>query len=391
MKIDIKNLIGLTKTLNVLYAEDNPVASKHTLLLFEEFFAHVDAVFDGQSGFDKFLNDKNRYDIIITDIDMPVMNGIAMSSEIRKESLDIPIVILSAYSDTNYFIDTIKIGIDGYLLKPINIDQFTQTIKKIVDKIELKRENLSYQRILEKRVKKQVDIIRDKDIMLFKQSKLAAMGEMIDAVAHQWKQPLSVVKMACEIEAFLENDFLPMDIAKKNSTLVKSQIEYLIETIDEFRKFLRPDFRLERVNIKDIINSVTTLLKDELIKHQIQIVYDNSHESYINIVPNEFKHILINLIHNSKDAFISNDIKKREIVIEVKEDELMHIIDVKDNAGGIEAKILDDVFSPDISTKGENGTGIGLYICKQIIQKIGGDIEAKNISNGAMFTIKVPK
>jgi len=147
-------LIELGKDLKVLYVEDNKIARESTQNLLNNFFQNVVVAADGVQGLEEFQ--KDRFDLIIADINMPKMNGIDMIEKIRQTDQEIPILITSAYSDSEYFVETIKLGVEGYLLKPIDLEQFTMMLQKTVEKIYHKKQNLQYKLELEKKVKEQV-------------------------------------------------------------------------------------------------------------------------------------------------------------------------------------------------------------------------------------------
>ncbi|MEA2099846.1 MAG: HAMP domain-containing sensor histidine kinase [Campylobacterota bacterium] len=215
----------------------------------------------------------------------------------------------------------------------------------------------------------------------------------MDAVAHQWIQPLSTIKVsAANLE--IKQNFNMIDNKDIDNIIntTKTQIDYLLDTLNSFRNFFRPNQKREYFNISNQIESVLKLMKDDLIanKIDIKIIGDNS-LSY-NIIQTDFKHIFINLINNSKDAFNINNIQNRKITITLLEDDSYIKIVVSDNAGGIPLNIIDDIFKVNVTTKSEDkGTGIGLYMSKQIIEKIDATIDVKNIENGALFTIALPK
>lgn len=135
-------LIKYTKKLNLLYVEDNMEARESTQLIFEEFFQSTTIAIDGVDGLEKFK--KGEFDLIISDINMPKLNGLNMIEKIREINKDIPILVLSAYNESGYFIDSIKLSVDGYLLKPIDLEQFAITLEKIINKLKIK-ESLDYQ------------------------------------------------------------------------------------------------------------------------------------------------------------------------------------------------------------------------------------------------------
>jgi len=152
MKEETLNLLlNISKLLKVLYVEDNETARISTLGMLENFFEYIDIAVDGLDGLEKFK--KGGYDLIISDINMPNMNGIEMINEIRKIDKDVSVLILSAYNEPEYFIETIRMGIDGYLLKPIEFEQFVEVIRKSIEKIDLRQQNDDYKKNLEVKIK----------------------------------------------------------------------------------------------------------------------------------------------------------------------------------------------------------------------------------------------
>ena len=148
-------LIKFAQGLRVLYVEDNKEARESTLGLLENIFDNITTAVNGEDGLEKF--EKGSFDLILTDINMPKMNGMEMIDKIRETDKDVPILILSAYNESGYFIETIRQGVEGYLLKPIDLDQFLDMIKKAVEKIYLKKELEIYQNSLEKKVQEQTE------------------------------------------------------------------------------------------------------------------------------------------------------------------------------------------------------------------------------------------
>jgi diguanylate cyclase (GGDEF)-like protein len=157
-----------TKNLPLLYVEDNSEARSSTLLILNQFFDNIEIAIDGQDGYEKFQ--KGNYSLIMTDINMPRMNGIDMIREIRKTNLSIPVIVLSAYNEQNYFTESIKVGIEGYLLKPIDIEQFLEIMHRVIERIRLRRENELYKTKLESMVDTQTKEIKAKAQRLYYQA-----------------------------------------------------------------------------------------------------------------------------------------------------------------------------------------------------------------------------
>lgn len=256
--------------------------------------------------------------------------------------------------------------------------------------------------VLKKEVNKKIKELREKDKLINRQAKFAALGEMMDAIAHQWKQPLSVISMQASA-LNLKNSIDKKSLTKKyidSTTLeIQEQVSHLVETVDDFRKFFRPNVKKEKISIKKIIKSVIKLEKSLLSQNDIETIIDIDDELEYELISTEFKHVVINLINNSKDAFNENKIKDRKIIFTSIKNEKYLILNITDNAGGIPKKVKNSLFNANVTTKVDGkGTGIGLYLSKQIIEKINGKLEVENvefednsiIQKGARFSIYLP-
>lgn len=134
-------LIKYTKKLNLLYIEDNIIVQEQTLKMLKSFFNEIDLASNGKEAFDKFLENNLKYNLIITDIKMPILDGVSFIELIRKSNKKIPIIVFSAHDDKEYFLKTINAGIDGYILKPYTINQISNTLYNIVLKYNLEENN----------------------------------------------------------------------------------------------------------------------------------------------------------------------------------------------------------------------------------------------------------
>ena len=140
--LNLKLLTAITKSLHILYVEDNEEARIQTIKMLGNYFDNIDIAINGADGLDKFQS--NSYHLIFTDLNMPVMDGIEMIFRIRKTNLNIPIVVLSAHDDKEYFLETIKSGIDGYILKPYNFKEIYDVINKMVLKLNIQVKETNY-------------------------------------------------------------------------------------------------------------------------------------------------------------------------------------------------------------------------------------------------------
>ena len=210
-----------------------------------------------------------------------------------------------------------------------------------------------------------------KDELFYQQSKMAAMGEMIANIAHQWRQPLSVISTA-STGAKLQKEMNCLSDEEFYSALTSINVsaQYLSSTIDDFRNFFNPsNNKVNEFNIADTFRKTLNLLKAQFVAKDIEII-QNIEECQISSIENELIQVLINILNNARDALILKENQKRLIFIDVYLKENVLCIEIKDNAGGIEEDIIDRIFEPYFTTKHKSqGTGIGLYMSKEIIEK----------------------
>ncbi|MFT7002782.1 MAG: signal transduction histidine kinase [Sulfurimonas sp.] len=230
-----------------------------------------------------------------------------------------------------------------------------------------------------------------KDMMLEQQSKMAAMGEMMDAVAHQWKQPLNSLSMMNDmLKDDFKNNLVDEAYIEDINQTAHTQIEHMVNTLNEFRTFFRPSKDSADFLLKDCISSVEILMQDELMKNTINLSIDAKDDISIYGFINEFKHLFLNLLSNSIDAFNEKKVQTRNIQIRTYENNETTVIEFEDNALGIENHVIARIFNPHITTKQDsNGTGIGLYMSSQIVQKHNGTINVENTKSGALFRIVI--
>lgn len=234
--------------------------------------------------------------------------------------------------------------------------------------------------------------LKEKDKMMLTQSRSAAMGEMIGMIAHQWKQPLSVLSMlANNMRADFELEDLKLENFKSYAEQINIQVKHLSTTIDDFRNFFKPHNEKSITNIVDVIDKTIELIGKSLENNGILLKKEFKKVRDLEIFPNELSHVLLNILKNAKEAIVQNGIKKGMIIIRLYEENDIYI-EIEDNAGGIDEKIIDKIFEPYFTTKENlNGTGLGLYMSKIIIENhFTGQIYVRNVEKGVVFIIKIP-
>lgn len=259
------------------------------------------------------------------------------------------------------------------LLKELN-----ENLEQIVNNKtkELKELNESLEEKIDLEIKKS----KEKDKILFQQNKMAAMGEMLSNIAHQWRQPLSCITTAAS-SIQLQNDLQELEPKELNSIcqyIIESS-QYLSKTIEDFKTFFRKDIKQEKFYIIDIIENNLNLLKEDFKTNNIEIVLDIDKDFSIIGFKNEFQHAILNILNNSIDAFSKmEDKNKKLILIKLKE----NCLTITDSANGVDETILNKIFEPYFTTKHKSqGTGLSLYITREILTNhLNCTIDAYNIS-----------
>lgn len=458
--------------LKVLYIEDDAGIREE---LSETLRMDIETIYvagNGKEGLEIYR--QHLPDAIITDIRMPVMDGLEMIRQIREEDLDIPILITTAFNESDYLLKAIDLGVDGYITKPVDINKMlymlyksTQlffakreneaknTLLQLVmaqnpelmvvirdDKVEFMSEswkqyktpgaytyqdfgqmlgdadgqplgdtweekvveihdrvvslleegkvsrylNVSSLCILESRtflytfhditkMKQEYDVLSDSyhetKEMLALQSKLASMGEMIEAIAHQWRQPLNVLSLsASKLEMELEEDSeeLDRDAMEKILKVFKNQIMHMNQTIIDFKGFVQPEKSRTYFGVRDSIEQVLTLFGKQY-QHANMDIKIIGGDLQLYGLQNEFQHVFINLLNNTRDALVEREINPGKVVIEIGSNLKKPSIICRDNAGGFPEDIFKRLFTERVSSKGKEGSGIGMLMSKRIIEE----------------------
>jgi signal transduction histidine kinase len=235
--------------------------------------------------------------------------------------------------------------------------------------------------------------------LLAQKTKLAAMGEMIENIAHQWRQPLSVITTASTGMKLHKDLNILDDVFFEESIIsINSSANHLSDTIEDFRNFFKPNKEKTHFTLNDSVNKMTKLLSSHFKDEKIEIILNIEDISICNF-ERELLQVLLNIMSNARDA-LKESKSKKYVFININKKNNQINIEIKDNAGGIKEDILKRVFEPYFTTKHQSqGTGIGLYMSQEIISRhMNGTIEVDNITfeykqisyTGAKFTITIP-
>lgn len=247
---------------------------------------------------------------------------------------------------------------------------------------------------LEKRIKEEVAKNREKDKLMFQQAKMASLGEMLGNISHQWRQPLmEISSLFIPIEAKmqmgmeLEKEELVQTIQKLNEIT-----KYMSSTIDDFRNFFATDKEKIKFEILEQINFTINIISSSIKNHEIKLDIIIQKNPTLIGHKNEYSQVLINIINNAKEALVQRNIKNPYIKIMISEDNNCVITKIEDNAGGITISPIEKVFEPLFTYEKINGSGIGLFMSKLIVENnMNGKLSVQNGKNGAIFTIQIPK
>lgn len=235
--------------------------------------------------------------------------------------------------------------------------------------------------------------IVEQEYLMISQSRFAAMGEMMSMIAHQWRQPLSTTTLMITKEriksmiAGKEPDEYDKILDHISDTMV-----YLSDTIDDFQTYFKPDKTTEEVAASVLIERALTFIEARMIMAKVKVHVEKCDDDLLKSYANEVVQVLMNIINNAIDVLIERKDDDRQIWVRTDCSDESIVIKIEDNGGGIEDAILGKIFDPYFSEKSKNGTGLGLYMAKMIIEKhIGGMLSANNTSKGACFSITLPR
>lgn len=336
-------------------------------------------------GFDHFLYNPTREYLLELSREsqalLPTLSElVAKYEELNRQKI-------SALEDTQYYVLMMVVIILllelVFVFYPINRRIKRQTL-------ELK----SINETLERRVALEVEKSRQKDRQLAQSTKLAQMGEMIDMIAHQWRQPLNSI---ASINSKIEFDILLNQRSDEktlaNTALISEIIRYLSHTIDDFREFFKSSNKKVKCSSKEMIQSVLNIVSNSTRSQNIEILLEPLGEEDLLVYANDLKQVLLSIISNAIYVLNAKQIKDPRIVISSRTlDDKSLELKISDNGGGIDEEHLDRIFEQNFTTKeADGGSGLGLYICKIIVEEhLGGKLFVSNEQDGAVFTILIP-
>ncbi len=377
------------KTITALYVEDEEQIKNIVSSLFGNLFARIIVAADGKDGLDQFNQHKDEIDIIITDINMPKMNGLEMCEEIRKINTSVPIIITTAHNDKDFLHRAIKVGISDFVTKPMNMEVLLNSLKKNIEPI-----------LLQRKLDKQLEQHQEERL---KTAKFSAIGQLAAGITHEINTPLTYIKASFEMMGYdIEDlpDSKTKDEIGKSISRIKDGL-FRIENIVGSMKEMSQQSKIEKES-SNIYSTVVTsaILAYNKIKHISNVYINDEHfsldmdkesQTYMtDIQKQRIEQVWVIIINNAMDELMKiKDFNNRRLDINISSDETHINVIFKDNAGGIHDDIFDHLFEPFKGKKESSGMGVGLSIAKKIIADQGNaSIDAYNEDNGAVFKIQ---
>lgn len=395
------------KNITVLAVDDIEANRISLQYLIDEYIDNVELLL-ASSGEDALkITYTNDVDIIILDIQMPGLDGFATAKYLKSnpKTQDIPVIFLTAaFKEEEFQQKGFEIGAIDYLTKPIDNHQFTNKLKLykeiILKNKELKAVNDNLYTALQNEIALK-EKVQTQQLEIVEQSKMAALGEMIGNIAHQWRQPLSVISTcASGMHLNIKLDLIKVEELETNIDMIMKTTNELSNTIDNFRDFTYKD-KIKPFNLSELINKCITTEDYILSKNDILIITNLDDDIEVTNLANSLFQAMINIIHNAIEALNKIEGKKYIFICTKKDEHDNIVLTIKDNAGGIKTENIHKIFEPYFTTKHKShGIGLGLNIVYKIINdSMLGNIKAKNSRfkfneenyEGAKFVITLPR
>jgi len=341
------------------------------------------------------------FSIVIMDLGLISSKGIDTYRAYKDFKIDLPVLIVTGLDDQETGMQAINEGAQDYLVKgQFDGNTMVQAICYAIARYQIEEKlrvsNKELRRLknnLEQQVANTVKMMMDKDSSLISQSQQILTGEMISNIANQWKQPLNSLSMIIQTikDAYDFDELTPQKIDNKVNLSIEL-ISFLARTIDDFREYFLPGKQMQIFDLQTLVEKSIGFVEFSFEADRIKIELDMKEDCTATGYPNEYSQAFINIINNAREVIKARSIPEtdRSVKIKLFMENNKSVLTVEDRAGGIESDQLTKIFEPYFTTKKEKGTGVGLFVAKNIIEKnMGGRLTVSNSDKGAIFRIEL--
>ena len=322
--------------------------------------------------------------IVMTDIKMPGMDGIELLQRIKRENRDCEVVMITGHGDMDLAIRSLKNEATDFITKPINVDALEIALKRVKEKILMKRQLKEYTESLESLVKEKIEL----------QDHLSSLGLMIGSISHGIKGLLTGLDGGIYL--------VDSGLAKQSQEQIKDGWETVKQTVERIRKMVldilyyakERSLQRDSMDALEFADELADAFRPKIVSHSIEFIIDfDSSAGSMEVDAGYVHSALSNILENAVDACIRDTSKARhQIAFRLRHDPASIFFEVSDNGIGMDREMTEKIFTPFYSSKGRQGTGLGLFISEKIIHQHGGDILVKSKPDqGTVFTIRIPK
>jgi signal transduction histidine kinase len=322
--------------------------------------------------------------MVMTDIKMPGMDGIELLQKIKHENPETEVIMITGHGDMDLAIRSLKNEATDFVTKPINVDALEIAVKRAKDKIITRKKLQEYTESLEKLLHEKTEL----------QSHLSSLGLMIGSISHGIKGLLTGLDGGIYI---LDSGF-----AKNNEVQIKEGWDVVKLTVERIRKMVMDilfcakerELRLERIDVRNFVEEIVKELQPKMKNQNIQFENDfGANLGELEVDVTYLHSALLNILENATDACLRNKTKKlHKITFGARNHGEKIIFEITDNGIGMDGETQDKIFTPFFSSKGTNGTGLGLFIANTSIEQHGGEVNVKSkVGQGTLFQIKIPR
>ena len=342
-------------------------------------------VLDAEDGMEALRIFKDAHpQIVLTDIKMPSMDGIELLKELKREDPDAEVIMITGHGDMDLAIKSIKHEATDFVPKPVNLEVLKIALRRAQDKVVTRQQLRDYTENLEKLVREKAEL----------QNHLSSLGLMISSISHGIKGLLTG----------LDGGMYRLDtgVAKKDQERIEEGLGVVKITVERIRKMIlniiyyakERDLQWNQVDVLSFADEVSKVFESKMESKNIEFVKDFDSKLGKCELDDEHLHsALINILENGFDACIKDQSKEmHKIVFSAKQDKDHVIFEISDNGIGMDSETLEKIFTPFFSSKGNKGTGLGLFISNKIVEQHGGEINVKSApAQGSHFTVRIPK